>query len=343
MARLEPCDWSDLPGWTDDDHAAALDALRRSAAPWRDGRSLQPKGLTPPGLERALCDVLDAADRDPRETLQRFLRPARVRGGPDRLTGYFEPVVAGSRMRSARFHVPLHRRPPEVARATPAEERRFGLSYGVRLNDALAPFHDRGAVMDGALDGHGLEIAYVESLADAFMIHVQGCARLETDRGTLRLTFDGKSGHAYRSLGKELAVRLGVSRETVTADRLFGWMRENPADADALLRTNPSYIYFREAEKGEGPIAAATVPLTAGRSVAVDRAFHAFGTPIWLAPAGLRPRLVIAQDTGSAIVGAGRGDLFVGSGPEAGLEAGRINHACAFFVLVPRDRETQGW
>ena len=162
----------------------------------------------------------------------------------------------------------------------------------------------------------------------------------------MRVTYAAKSGHPYTSVAKVLCAQTGIAPETMTADRLADWMRAHPDQIDSLLAHNKSYIFFREGEGlsvDEGPVAAAKVPLIAGRSLAIDRLIHPFGTPFWVAtsqPLAMQQqpfaRLMMAHDTGSAIVGAARGDLFMGSGDDAGLVAGRIRHRAAMTVLVPK-------
>jgi membrane-bound lytic murein transglycosylase A len=222
------------------------------------------------------------------------------------------------------------------------------MRFGRSTERGIEPYHDRAAIEAGALEGRGLEIAFIEDPVDLFFIHVQGSARLRfADGGLARIAFDGKSGHPYTSIGR-LAVERGLlQREAADKDGLEVWLKTHPREASALMQENRSYIFFRETEqeKDEGPLGAAGVPLTPFRSLAVDRLLHTFHTPIWVDAAELSDpererasfrRLMLAEDTGSAIVGPARGDIFFGSGAEAGSRAGRVRHAATMVALVPR-------
>jgi membrane-bound lytic murein transglycosylase A len=225
------------------------------------------------------------------------------------------------------------------------------MRFARRRRNRLEPFFDRGAIEDGALAGRGLELAFVADPVDAFFVHVQGSARLRLVEGadcgkTLRIGFDGKSGQAYTSIGR-LAVERGIlSRDQADRDGLMAWMRSHPEEGQALMRENRSFIFFRETAVAphEGPPGASGVPLTPFRSLAVDRTLHTFHTPVFVDTADLPDpegpgrafrRLMFAHDTGSAIVGPARGDIFFGAGDEAGSRAGRVRHAATMFVLVP--------
>jgi membrane-bound lytic murein transglycosylase A len=249
-----------------------------------------------------------------------------------------------------RFQVPLYRRPPDLADVSDTNgpagwdpDMRFGRA----TDEGLVPYFDRAAIEAGALSGLGLELAWLEDAVDAFFIHVQGSARLNLpDGGTLRIGFDGKSGHAYTSIGR-LAVERGLLvRERAHKDGLEAWLKSHREEGKALMRENRSFIFFRETGQSEteGPIGAAGVPLLAGRSLAVDRTLHTFYTPVWVVASELSDldqpdrsfqRLMIAHDTGSAIVGPARGDIFIGSGDDAGTLAGRIRHTATMIALVP--------
>ena len=202
--------------------------------------------------------------------------------------------------------------------------------------------------MAGALDGLGLELVYLDNPIDAFFVHIQGSARLAmTDGSTQRVNFAGKSGHRYTPIGRTLVDQGELALEDVTMTSLRAWLEAaTPEARDLVLATNRSFIFFVLAEDTDpsaGPIAAASVPLTPGRSLAVDRHLHTFGTPIFITSPDPLPgdrtalsRLMIAQDTGSAIVGPARGDIFIGSGETAGDLAGRVNQSVRYTVLMPR-------
>jgi membrane-bound lytic murein transglycosylase A len=222
------------------------------------------------------------------------------------------------------------------------------MRFARRTASGFVPFFDRLAIESGALAGRGLELAWLADPVDAFFVHVQGSARLRlTDGGTLRVSFDGKSGHPYTSIGR-LAVERGLlSRDEADKDGLEAWLKRNREAGLALMRENRSYIFFRATSQAEdeGPIGAAGVPLSPGRSLAVDRTLHTFHTPIWVDAPGVHDgsggdatfrRLMIAQDTGSAILGPARGDIFFGSGDRAGSMAGRVRHRAEMILLLPQ-------
>jgi membrane-bound lytic murein transglycosylase A len=238
-------------------------------------------------------------------------------------TGFYEPEVAGSLVRTDVFRVPLHR-PPADFPAT----------------------RDRAAVMAGALDGQGLELVWLRDPVDAFFIHVQGAARIALPDGrTMRVTYAAKSGHPYTAIGRVLIDTGALTRETANMAGIRAWLAAHPDRVEEVLAANRSYIYFREADVADsrdGPIAAAKVPLTANRSLAVDKSIHPFHAPVWVEttlPSSAPFRhLLIAQDTGSAIIGPARGDIFFGSGDAAGAIAGAMRSAGRFVVLMPRAR-----
>jgi membrane-bound lytic murein transglycosylase A len=191
---------------------------------------------------------------------------------------------------------------------------------------------------------------YLREPGEAFILHVQGSGRIRLDDGSvMRGAYAGRNGHPYTSIGKLLVQQGAMDLETMTLARLMGWLRDNPEPARALMRRNRSYIFFRDATElaeAEGPIGGAGIPLTPGRSLAVDRTIWPYGLPIWLD--GTMPhaldrteplrRLMVAQDTGSAIVGPARGDFFAGSGEAAGTRAGLMRHAATFVILEPKAR-----
>ena len=353
-AVLRPIAFSDIPGWAEDDHCAALGTFLAGArliapAPPKtrslgiDGQRLQWVAQRTPSLS----DAIGSAEA--RRFFERHFRPHRI-DSAGFVTGYFEPEVPASRIRTPDFPVALYRRPDDLVEVGDGN-RPAGwdpeIRFARRVEGGIAPFFDRTDIEAGALEGQGLELAWLRDPVDAFFIHVQGSARLRlADGGTMRIAFDGKSGHRYTSIGR-LAVERGLlSREEAHKDGLETWLRAHPDQRRALLRENRSFIFFRQVRlrEDEGPLGAASVPLTPGRSLAVDRLLMTFHTPIWVAAAALTDpdmpgrsfrRLMIAQDTGSAIVGAARGDIFFGTGAGAGSVAGRVRHEAEMVALVP--------
>jgi membrane-bound lytic murein transglycosylase A len=348
--RLRHAGFDELSGWADDDHAEALGAFRRGAGilathpPKARASGIDPGALAG-AIRRAAALPAATTRAAAREFFERAFTPALVESAGF-FTGYYEPEVAGSRTPGGGFNVPLYRAPDDLVEIEPGAVPGLDPSFRFarRTGAGLAEHPDRGAIMAGALDGRGLELVYLRDPVDAFFIQVQGAARIRLGDGTvLRITYAGKTGHPYTSIGKVLIDTGGLERGAVTMQTIRAWLAAHPDRAGAVLAHNRSYVFFREAPVGDetlGPIAAAKVPLTAGRSLAVDRTLHTFHAPVFIEttlPDGtLFQRLMVAQDTGSAIVGAARGDIFFGSGEAAGEIAGAMQGRGRFFVLVPR-------
>ncbi len=352
-----PTGFDSLAGWPDDDHAAALAAFRRSAErttekPYRTGSlGVDASAFGPAFAEARRLDRPGNAAA--RAFFERHFVPALITaadGGPGHVTGFYEPEAEASPVRTPRHGVPLLARPDDLADVDDSN-RPAGLdpsfAFARQGADGLEPYFDRRAIERGALDGRGLEIAWLESRVDAFFIHVQGAARLSFPDGTVkRVTYAAKTGHPFTGPGGRLVAMGEIPPETVSMQAIRRWLADNPGRVDEILQQNRSYIFFREAPVDDpalGPVAAAKVPLTPGRSIAVDRLLHTFATPFFIdAPQvkgfSARPfrRLMIAQDTGSAIVGPARADLFAGSGALAGEIAGVINCPATFHALLPR-------
>lgn len=350
---LEPCEFEELPSWELDDQAPALEAFRRSArfaqgGSYRDGVLGARFEAFRPAYRAALW-MRDIDDRQARAFFEAHFTPWRI-AAPGFVTGFYEPVVRASAIRTETYRYPVYSKPADLIamddRNRPADldpELRFGR---VR-EDGIAEYFDRQAIESGALDGRGLEIAWLSDRVDLFFIHVQGAARLRmADGGERRITYAAKSGHPFTGPGRVL-VELGeIPAGDVTMQSIRAWLGSHPDRMDEILWRNRSFIFFRDApvdDRDLGPIAAAKVPLTAGRSIAVDRLLHTFSTPFYIDAPRLTAfdgqpfrRLMIAQDTGSAITGAARGDLFTGSGDAAGEVAGVIRHEATFYCLLPR-------
>ena len=353
---FRPVAFADVPGWSDDFHRAAYEAFRRSAfqvltKPYRTGAL----GVAGEAFAAAQADSRETPafdDAMARAFFERHFTPALVRpesGGQGLVTGFYEPRVEASPVRTERFTVPLLGRPADLVDLDDAN-RPAGLdpylAFARSTPDGLVEYHDRASIERGALAGRGLEIAWLAAKVDAFFIHVQGAARLDmTDGTSRRITYAAKSGQRFTGPGKVLAELGEIPLKSVTMQSIRAWFARNPERIDEILWQNRSYIFFRDAPVDDpelGPVAAAKVPLTAGRSTAVDRLLHTFGTPFFIDAPSLtafdgKPfrRLMIAQDTGSAITGPARGDLFAGSGDAAGEIAGVINNPADFYALLP--------
>lgn len=351
--RSEPVEISfeDLPGWLEDNHAEALAAfLRFCEEPFtafqNDLFDLSDNQAT------VLCTAAQAAFAQEEDAARGFFETFFVPYSIAQkgfVTGYFEPEISASRTRSENYSVPLLRAPDGLIGVTGAnrpDDWPSELSHGRRDDAAIVPMPNRGQIMDGALQDEKLELVWLANAIDAFFVHVQGSARLLLEDGsTMRVGYAGKTGHPYTSIARVLVERGEGTPEELTMAGLRRWLEGNPARRDALLRENRSYIFFREVktQPGEGPVGAAGIPLVAGRSLAVDRARIPLGIPVYVQADFVDPgrkgvnfaHLMIADDTGSAIKGAARGDIFVGSGDAAGAIAGDIRHPAKMTLLVP--------
>jgi membrane-bound lytic murein transglycosylase A len=356
-SALEPIDWNALDGWAADDHAAAFATFLTSCRPLL--RTARAEGETRP-MYFALMQVCRralAAGRLTREQAQMFfehnfrpLRIAKLGDGAGFLTGYYEPIVDGSRFPTGIFKVPIYRRPRDLVPPSGSGPGFPNKGQALRRTTSgeLVPYYDRGEILDGALDGLHLEICWIKDQTDALLIQIQGSARVRLEDGTmLRITYDAHNGYSYTPVGRVLIERNIISRGEVSLERIREWMRANPQSAEEVRRQNRSFVFFRIAGLSDEreAIGAQGIPLTPGRSIAVDNSLHVYGTPFFI-QAGLPlanekrtasfDRLMIAQDTGSAIVGPARADIYWGAGDQAGQLAGRLRHPGRFAMLVPR-------
>lgn len=372
--------WSDLPGWGGNSLGSALPALLRSCEVWRGQGEATPVGKG--GTAGTVADWLPLCDRlqtlgeaetaspsnptaldqptDPeagaqaddgaRALFEELLRPVVVSNRGEReglFTGYYEPHLYGSRTPSARYRVPLYVRPPELVTVDlglfrpDLAGRRIA---GTVREGALVPYLDRTAVDRGALAGRGLELVWVDDPVDAFFLEIQGSGRIALEEGgELRVGYAGQNGFPYLAIGRELVARGAMSKEQVSMQSIREWLEAHPEEATEVMQKNASYVFFRE-QLGEGPLGSLGVPLTPGRSLAVDPLFVPLGVPLWLdttLPAAdggesWLQRLVVAQDTGGAIRGPVRGDVFWGASEEAADLAGRMRQRGRLWLLLPR-------
>jgi len=353
---FERISYADLSGWGSDDQSAALKSfLRFCERPDAASEGPPVLRLTPEELKRLCPAAGEEATGSPaaaRRFFEDHFTPFRV-AEPGFVTGYFEPEVVASREKTDAFSIPLLNKPGGLE-AVAADNRPANwpdhLSHGRRDGETLIEMPDRGAIMDGALDAETLELVWLADPVDAYFIHVQGSARLRlTDGSVMRVGYAGKSGHPYTGIGRLLVARGEGTPEDFTMKGLRKWLADHPDRRDALFRENRSYIFFREVTEtlpDQGPVGAAGLPLTPGRSLAVDPAHLAYGGLVFVTSdfedpdrrGGTFARLLVADDTGSAIRGPARGDIFVGSGEPAGHLAGEIHHRSEFTVLVPNSR-----
>ncbi len=314
-ASAEILDFEALDGWYDDNHVEALTTFLRTC------------DLIDQPDWRPICAVaadVPLDDASARSFFELFFKPVVIGQPPALFTGYFEPELEGSLTRTGRFQYPLYRRPPE-------------------LSDGSV-FHSREAIENGAIAGRGLELAWLDDPVDLYFLQVQGSGRIRmTDGSVVRVGYAGANGHAYRSIGQEMVRRGSHSMDQVSAPEIAAWVRNNPTEGRDLLYTNPSYVFFRKISTlsaEDGPIGAMGRSISTLRSIAIDPKFTPLGAPVWIEKDGSRPirSLMIAQDTGGAIKGMQRADIFFGTGADAGDTAGRIKDAGRMVLLLPIDR-----
>ncbi len=356
--QLEPVTWSELAGWAGDDHLAAFAAWQASCRVLRNAAQADEQRPIRGALRHVCRKALELAPHDA-QAARRFFEQnfepvhiARLGEAEGLLTSYFEPVVAGSRFPSPEFHIPVYRRPPDLVAAGHQPGSAAFPNKGVRIGrrnaqGELVPYYDRAAIEAGALDGRKLEICWLKDPADLLAIQIEGSGRIILEDGTpLRINYDAHNGYPFTSLSGALIQSHRIARGEISTERVREWLAAHPEEVDEVRAANRSYMFFRIvslSNEGE-PVGAQGVPLTPGRSIAVDR-LHDYGTPFFIAadlplesekPASPFRRLMVAQDTGSAIVGPARADLYFGSGEEAGRIAGRIHHSGRFVMLLPR-------
>ncbi len=308
-------DFTQLDGWAEDDHERAFEAFLETCPDLDD-----PDWNT-------LCAVAQSQTAgSARAFFELFFRPVMVEDGKNALfTGYFEPELNGSKYKTDRFRYPIYRQPPE--------SRQTNLWYP-----------RREILTSGVMDGRGLEIAWVDDPVELFFLQIQGSGRIRLQNGSvIRVGYGGANGHEYRSIGQEL-VRRGVYQpHQVSAQVIKNWVRRNPSAGRELLFHNPSYVFFREVNQvraSKGPLGAMNRSVTPLRSIAVDPAYTPLGAPVWVEKDGENKmrRLMIAQDTGSAIKGAQRADIFFGTGDAAGQAAGKLRDPGRMYILLPIQR-----
>ena len=356
--QLEPLNWTALDGWVADDHLAAFSAFVKSCAPFlasKEPREGRPIHMALWQVCRRAAPLRPTNAAEAQAFFEENFRPvaiARIGESRGLLTGYFEPVVEGSRFPSPEFHTPVYRRPRDLlVEGRPVGKGDIPNRAVINRRNAqneLVPYYDRAAIENGALDGQHLEICWLKDPFEALSIQIQGSARVRLEDGTmLRLNYDGHNGHRYAAVGRILIEQYGIPPEQMSMERIRQWMQANPELAPKVRQANASFVFFRVtglSDDGEA-VGAQGVPLSPGRSIAVDK-LHVYGTPFYIqadlpidsdkATTKFR-RLMIAQDTGSAINGPARADLYWGAGDTAGRIAGRIRQQGQFVMLLPRE------
>jgi membrane-bound lytic murein transglycosylase A len=359
--RLEAVRFADLPGFAADRHGDALRAFLKSCvAPGRSSAAIP--ALRPGALKKACAMAASSASAaNPRAFFEQNFQPFRIiaENAPEAFfTGYYQPEIAGSLVQSAEFPTPVYAPPPDLA-PLPAGKRVGALAELTAArrgpDGALSPYPDRAAIEDGALERlPGVrKLVYFHDKADLFLAQVQGSARVRLDDGRiLHLAFAARNGQPYTAIARILVQRGVAPPAEMTMRRLVDWLRRNGLQrgqaGDDLLRLNRSFVFFTasvDSEEGRQPTGGAGVALSPLRSIAIDSHIWPYGLPFYidaLLPwrgAELEPfqRVTIAQDTGSAIVGPARADIFFGLGAAAGARAGELRHHGQFYLLLPKD------
>ncbi len=356
--RLMPVSYAALPGWDEDQIANSIPALRKSCQTF--GRMDENKPIGPNGIGgvagdwKPICteaySLPDGDSQKAREFYQMFFQPylvsdlAEDRAASGLFTGYYEAALRGALTQGGVYQTPLYKRPDDLVLVGLGEFKKNwkGKRLAGRLeNGQLVPYASRSEIDAGKLRGKNLELVWVDDPVDAFFLHIQGSGRVVfADGSTMRVGYDGHNGHDYTSIGRILIDRGEVSKEEMSMQAIRSWLAAHPDKGQELMRENSSFIFFREL-KDDGPIGAQGVALTPGRSLAIDKRFLPLGLPLYLHtftdPVTPNPisRLVVAQDTGGAIKGVVRGDVFWGFGEEAAMRAGKMKETGSFFALLP--------
>ena len=339
----EPVEWSSLENWSADNQSAAWDGFLKSCEklgqePWQ--------GVCV--LAKSRGDLSDAAIREFFEA-NFDVRPVYAEGGETQglITGYYEPLLQGSWHQSEEFRYPLYGVPEDLL--TIDLGRIYPQLKNLRLRGKLVgnkvvPYYDRARLDNDQDLLKGTEILWVNSLVDQFFLHVQGSGLVQlTDGSTVGVGYAGQNGHPYQSIGRVLIGMGELEREDVTLFTIKDWLRSNPTRINEVLSKNPSYIFFELRDtQDEGPVGSLNVTLTPERSIAIDRKVIPLGAPVWLQTTlpntqkSPLNRLMLAQDTGGAIKGHVRADVFWGRGTEAEKMAGLMKQQGELFVLLPK-------
>ncbi|MFO8233703.1 MAG: MltA domain-containing protein [Longimonas sp.] len=354
--------WHALPGRASANFAPPAQAFQRSCSTWDDADPAQPMHPERAWFGtmgdwqhacRRLAERPDSVSRAHR--FRQLFQPVRLSTSDTTalLTGYYEPILQGAPAPSSRYNVPLRRVPDDLLRIDLGEFRdRFEdeTLIGRQDGNRVVPYYDREAIRNGALDDQNLAFLWVDSRIDKFFLQIQGSGRIQLPDGTMtRVGYAGQNGRPYRAIGRDLVEMGEVPRSEMSMQRIRQWMADHPDRANDLMNRNASYIFFQERtdlDPEAGPIGSQGVPLTAEHSLAVDPKVIPMGMPVWIsgtAPTAtddsstvLFQRLMVAQDTGGAIRGPLRGDVFWGHGENAETRAGRMQHPATWYVLVPR-------
>jgi membrane-bound lytic murein transglycosylase A len=342
--HLNPANWSDLTDWGRDTLRPSLDAFLRSCAVLAKQEAWQ-----------GVCAGAESLGPETRETdiaafFELNFTPWSVVNTDESttgmVTGYYEPLLRGSRTRSERYKYPIYGVPKDLLTidlSSVYPDLKNKRLRGRLEGNRVVPYYSRGDIDDGATPIGGSEIVWVDDAIDVFFLHIQGSGQVQLDDGErVRVGYADQNGYPFRSLGRKLIDAGEIAPERASMQGIKEWARKNPKRVQAFLNANPSYVFFRVLPNDlSGPLGALGVPLTAERSIAIDPRVIPLGVPVYLVttwPNTSDPleRLMVAQDTGGAIAGGVRADFFWGFGDAAGAQAGKMRQSGKMWVLLPK-------
>jgi len=336
--------WSKLSGWDKEKHSqliapllAQCPKLEKKQPHWKDLCSQAEK-------------LIDSSDAQVKRFFQTQFTPHQINGLENSktglITGYYEPLLQGSYTRSARFHYPLYQKPADLIKTAPSQNLLKVKDHRARGRKHLGeiiPYYSRAQIDGPTSPLQGNELLWVDNSDDAFFLHIQGSGLVQLeDDSIVSVGYAGQNGHPYRAIGRDLIEMKAIDKADISLQSIKAWLTDHPDQAQPLKNKNPSYIFFTLRTKVElGPRGSLNVALTPERSVAVDRSIIQLGSPLWLdtkLPDSERPyqRLVFAQDTGGAINGPVRADMFFGRGARAKALAGTMKQQGTIFILLPK-------
>jgi membrane-bound lytic murein transglycosylase A len=348
--ELQPVSFSQLPGWQNDNAQAALAAFQKSCAVMvKRGAAAS---VSPIAIGGTIGDWMQACNAstgsaNAKQFFETYFNPYRMNtsnGDEGLFTGYYESMLQGSLTKTAIYNVPLYRRPSDLVMVELGDFRpalKGQRIAGKVIDGKLKPYADRAAIDRGALAGQKLEVVWVNDADAAFFVQVQGSGRVQLTHGhVLHIGYDGQNGYPYTAIGRELIARGELTKDNVSLQTINAWLKSHPTQAQELREKNPSYVFFKVLDEGNGPAGAQGVALTPEHSLAVDPKYIPYGAPVFLSAThplgGQIQHLLIAQDTGGAIIGPVRGDVFWGTGSQAEQAAGLMKSRGNAWILLPK-------
>ncbi|MAM33764.1 MAG: murein transglycosylase [Micavibrio sp.] len=352
---LTQTEFSSLPGWPEKRPAGFIDAFSKTCARLSKKDKNAPIGDN--GRFGYVQDWLDICEKMPEDEglitswLVENFNVFEVSDGISSeglFTGYYEAYLSGSYEKTDRYNVPLRARPDDLIMVNLGEfrdELKGQRIAGRNIDGRLKPYENREQITSGALpQEQDKALLWVDSPIDAFFLEIQGSGIVKLENGeTVRVGYAGQNGHLYKAIGKTLVEQNELQKEKVSMQSIRAWLENNPARATEIMNTNPSYVFFEESKDTEGPKGGEGIALTAERSLAIDHGIWPYGLPFWVSTQhpdetkAVFQKLMVGQDTGGAIKGAVRGDIFWGSGKRAELLAGKMKSRGTYYVFLPKD------